>query len=140
MRPSNIPTPLAALLLATTLGGCISIHDPDTNNPTPHHANDRHQRSSRRSGEPRAGQGTRRQHPRRRPRAHRARSPPTPRSSTPQAALERYGTLWCNWTAATVVSRSAAARVDLARPGPRRKRWQAAASLGRGQHTAPAAR
>ena len=33
--PPSIVTALAAALVAIALGGCISIHDPDTNNPTP---------------------------------------------------------------------------------------------------------
>ena len=103
MRPSNILTPLAALLLATTLGGCISIHDPDTNNPTPTTP------TTATSAQQTAANPV--------PVKERGGSIPAAAreaqstlaadaaSSTPQAALERYGTLWCNWTAATVVSR-----------------------------------
>jgi len=100
MRPSNILTPLAALLLATTLGGCISIHDPDTNKPTPttpttgrQTATDPVPVNERGGAIPAVA------------RTAQSTLAPDAASSTPQAALERYGTLWCNWTAATVIAR-----------------------------------
>jgi hypothetical protein len=103
MRPSNILAPLAAGLLATTLGGCISIHDPATNNPTPTTP------TTTTSAQQAAANPV--------PVHERGGSIPTSArkaqstlaagaaGGTPQAALERYGTLWCNWTAATVVAR-----------------------------------
>ncbi|MGO9789133.1 MAG: hypothetical protein ACLP8S_06300 [Solirubrobacteraceae bacterium] len=49
-------------------------------------------------------------------------------AATPRAALERYGTLWCNWTAATVIFRQRElAAISLGHA--RAQALQAAASL-----------
>ncbi len=101
MRPSNMFAPLAALLLATAIGGCVSIHDPDANNPTPTTATSTSRQAAadpvpvnERGGSiPTAA------------RTAQSTLAPSATAATPQAALERYGTLWCNWTADHVISR-----------------------------------
>ncbi|MGO9959411.1 MAG: hypothetical protein ACLP50_26140 [Solirubrobacteraceae bacterium] len=95
----TISTMLAAALVAIALGGCISIHDPATNNPTPTTSTSRqatanpvpvHERGGTIPAAARKAQST---------------LAASAASGTSQAALERYATLWCNWTAATVISR-----------------------------------
>ena len=87
----------AALTTAIALTGCLSIHNPETNlnhpttsstasvstNPTP---------APERGGTIPAA-------------ASRAQRQLTSGAGTPTAALERYASVWSNWTAATVVAR-----------------------------------
>ncbi len=124
MRPSSILAPLAAVLLATTLGGCISIHDPDTTNPTPTPTTSTSRQAAadtvpvnERGGAIPAGART-----------AQSTLAPGAAAGTPQAALERYGTLWCNWTAANVSLRQRElAAISLGQA--RAQALQAAASL-----------
>ena len=95
---------IAAMLAAVTLTGCLSIHDPDSTPPGATHttATATATVGTVADADPVPERG--------------GRIPPVARASqtrlgagaaqsTPAAALERYATLWANWTAGTLIAR-----------------------------------
>ncbi len=100
---------LAAAVLAIALEGCLSIHDPEANNPTTKPTATK-PTSTAAAGRQRTAVDPVPVHERGGAiptGARRAQSALAPGAadSTPQAALERYASLWCNWTASTVLAR-----------------------------------
>ena len=102
LRPRRLVwIPLAAVL-AAGVGGCVTIHDPDANlnhpattstTSTTPPSTDAVPVPERGGTIPAAAQHAQ------------GRLAPGAAASGPVAALERYATLWCNWTASTVVAR-----------------------------------
>jgi len=101
--PRITVTALAALLVAITLTGCLSIHDPDSTPPgAARTATATATVRTIADADPVPERG--------------GRIPPAARASQtrlvagagqskPAAALERYATLWANWTAGTLIAR-----------------------------------
>lgn len=104
-----MPRILAALsagVLAVTLAGCLSITDPDATQPssatTASASTDTATAASTGNPVPAPERGGRIPSAARHAQTQLAHGAA---SSTPQAALARYASLWCNWTAATVIAR-----------------------------------
>jgi hypothetical protein len=129
VRPPVLAT-LAAALLATALGGCLNIHDPEANNPT---TTTTTTATTTTSGAQRTAVNPTPVHERggtipAGARQAQSTLAPTAATASPVAALERYASLWCNWTAATVLARQRElASISLGQA--RAQALQAAASL-----------
>lgn len=97
--------PLLAVLAAVSLAGCLNVSDPDRHlAPAPTTATATTTAAGTTTPDPTPAPERGGTIP---PAAHRAQQQLAREagSKTPQAALSRYATLWCNWTAATVVAR-----------------------------------
>ena len=102
-RPPHITvTALAAILTAIALTGCLSIQNPDSTPPgSTHHTTTRTVRAVA-DADPAPERGGRIAP---NARATQTRLAAGAGQSTPADALERYATLWTNWTAGTLIAR-----------------------------------
>ena len=98
MKPTPIVSLAAAAATAIALAGCLSIHNPD-NNPAASHSTTTAMTATNPTPAPERG-GT---IPRRAARAQHQLVAGAG-AGTPTTALERFATVWSNWTAATVVA------------------------------------